>query len=74
MVENASLFLSYGEIQSLIRHVSHRAPQEQLPLYHLALAAAVAGGITSFLLCVFVDLSRVFPTFYRFYSIYAEPR
>ncbi|KAF8803064.1 hypothetical protein BYT27DRAFT_7305306 [Phlegmacium glaucopus] len=50
MVENVSLFLSYGEIQSLIRRISHRAPQEKLPLYHLALAAAGAGAITSFLL------------------------
>ncbi|KAF8809406.1 mitochondrial carrier [Phlegmacium glaucopus] len=50
MVENASLFLSYSEIQSLIRRISHRAPQEKLPLYHLALAAAGAGAITSFLL------------------------
>jgi len=50
MAENASLFLSYGEIQNFIRYVTHRAPQEKLPLYHLALSAAVAGAITSFLL------------------------
>lgn len=50
MVENATLFLSYVEIQNFIRHVSHRAPQEKLPLYHLALSAAGAGAITSFIL------------------------
>jgi len=50
MVENASLFLSYDQIQNLIRYISHRTPQEKLPLYHLALAAAGAGAITSFVL------------------------
>jgi len=50
MAENASVFLSYGEIQNFIRYVSHRAPQEKLPLYHLAIAGAGAGAITSFLL------------------------
>ena len=69
MVENASLFMSYGEIQNLIRHVSHREPQEKLPLYHLAFAAAGAGAITSFLLCVvglftFVTLTRHSHTFF----------
>ena len=52
MVENASLFLSYEGIQDLIRYVSHRSPQEKLPLYHLTVAAAGAGAITSFILCV----------------------
>ena len=59
MVENASLFLSYGEIQNFIRHVTHRAPQETLPLYYLALSAAGAGAITSFLLCVDLSLFRL---------------
>lgn len=59
MAENASLFLSYGEFQNLIRYISHRAPQETLPLYHLALAAAGAGAITSFLLCVNSSLLRL---------------
>ena len=54
MVENASLFMSYGELQNLIRYISHRTPQEKLPLYHLSLAAAGAGAITSFLLCVLI--------------------
>ncbi|KAF8906833.1 mitochondrial carrier domain-containing protein [Gymnopilus junonius] len=50
MAENASLFLSYGEFQNVIRRVTHRPPEEKLPLYHLALAAAGAGAVTSFLL------------------------
>jgi len=44
------LFLSYEGIQNLIRYISHRSPKEKLPLYHLTLAAAGAGAITSFLL------------------------
>ena len=58
MVENASLFLAYGELQNFIRHISHRAPQEKLPLHHLAIAAAGAGAITSFLLCVGLSFSQ----------------
>ncbi|CAA7263256.1 unnamed protein product [Cyclocybe aegerita] len=50
MAENASLFLTYGEFQNAIRLVTHRPPEEKLPLYHLALAAAGAGAFTSFLL------------------------
>jgi ornithine carrier protein len=52
MAENASLFLSYGEFQNLIRLVAHRTPEEKLPLYQLALAAAGAGAVTSFILYV----------------------
>jgi hypothetical protein len=61
MVENASLFMSYNEIQNFIRRVSHRAPQERLPLYHLALAGAGAGAITSFLLSVDLSFLRAPP-------------
>ncbi|KAF8970374.1 mitochondrial carrier domain-containing protein [Flammula alnicola] len=50
MVENASLFLTYGEFQNVIRRVTHRSAEEKLPLYHLALSAAGAGAVTSFLL------------------------
>ncbi|PPQ84574.1 hypothetical protein CVT26_004041 [Gymnopilus dilepis] len=50
MAENASLFLAYGEFQNVIRRMTHRPAEEKLPLYHLALAAAGAGAITSFLL------------------------
>ena len=52
MAENATVFLSYEGIQNLIRYISHRSPLEKLPLYQLTLAAAGAGAITSFLLCV----------------------
>jgi ornithine carrier protein len=61
MVENASLFLSYDGFQNLIRYISHRSPQEKLPLYHLALAGAGAGVITSCILCV--DLLSLWQTF-----------
>ncbi|KAF5318652.1 hypothetical protein D9619_010937 [Psilocybe cf. subviscida] len=50
MVENASLFLAYGEFQNVIRSVTNRTKEDKLPLYHLALAAAGAGAVTSFLL------------------------
>ncbi|KAF8156912.1 mitochondrial carrier domain-containing protein [Crassisporium funariophilum] len=50
MVENASLFLAYGELQNVIRRTTNRHVEDRLPLYHLALAAAGAGAITSFLL------------------------
>lgn len=52
MVENASLFLSYRELQNLIRRVTHEPESHQLALPQLALAAAGSGAITSFLLCV----------------------
>jgi len=51
MAENASLFLSYGEFQNVIRLVTRRN-SEKLPLYQLALAAAGAGAVTSFILYV----------------------
>ncbi|GAW07376.1 mitochondrial carrier [Lentinula edodes] len=50
MVENASLFLSYRELQNLIRRVTHQPDSQKLPLHQLALAAAGSGAITSFLL------------------------
>jgi ornithine carrier protein len=52
MAENASLFLSYGEFQNVIRLVTRRDSEEKLPLYQLALAAAGAGAVTSFILYV----------------------
>ena len=52
MLETGAVFLLYEGIQNLIRHISHRPPQEKLPTYHLILAAAGAGAITSFLLCL----------------------
>ncbi|KAF5390014.1 hypothetical protein D9757_003808 [Collybiopsis confluens] len=50
MVENASLFLSYREFQHVIRRVTHQPDSQKLPLHQLAIAAAGAGAITSFLL------------------------
>lgn len=50
MAENASLFLSYGEFQNVIRLVTRRSSEEKLPLHQLALAAAGAGAVTSFIL------------------------
>ncbi|KAH9477418.1 Amino-acid transporter arg-13 [Psilocybe cubensis] len=50
MAENASLFVAYGEFQNVIRRVTNRTSDEKLPLYHLALAAAGAGAVTSFIL------------------------
>jgi ornithine carrier protein len=52
MVENASLFLAYRELQNLIRRVTHQPGSQKLPLHQLAIAAAGSGAITSFLLCV----------------------
>jgi len=57
MAENASLFLAYGEFQTLIRQVTHQPLEDKLPLYQLALAAAGAGAVTSFILYVCIFLS-----------------
>lgn len=53
MAENASVFLSYHELQNFIKRSTNRSTEETLPLYYLALAAAGSGAITSFLLYVF---------------------
>jgi len=50
MAENASLFLVYGELQSVIRRVTGRPLSLEPTLPQLALAAAGAGMFTSFLL------------------------
>lgn len=52
MAENASLFLTYGEFQNVIRRVTARPLSEAPSLSQLALAAAGAGMVTSFLLLV----------------------
>ena len=71
MVENASLFLSYEGIQDLIRYISHRSPQEKLPLYHLTLAAAGAGAITSFILYVdFITFDKSSIFFFFSHSLF----
>ncbi|KAH7924691.1 mitochondrial carrier [Leucogyrophana mollusca] len=50
MVENASLFLSYSELQNIIRWVNAQPLSQDLSLPQLALAGAGAGTVTSFLL------------------------
>lgn len=52
MAENAILFLAYNELQNLIRRFSKASFAETLSLSQLAYAAAGAGAITSFFLCV----------------------
>jgi hypothetical protein len=51
MAENATLFLTYGELQNLIRRTLNMPRAQTLSLPQLALAAAGAGAITSFVLC-----------------------
>ncbi|THV07392.1 mitochondrial carrier [Dendrothele bispora CBS 962.96] len=50
MAENAALFLSYRELQNLIRRYTGQPEPQKLPLSELALAAAGAGAITSLVL------------------------
>ncbi|KAF7295341.1 hypothetical protein MIND_01073500 [Mycena indigotica] len=50
MAENASLFLSYRELQELIKRVNRQSITEPSTMPQIALAAAGAGAITSFLL------------------------
>ncbi|KIJ15327.1 hypothetical protein PAXINDRAFT_169133 [Paxillus involutus ATCC 200175] len=50
MVENATLFLSYTQLQNAIRWMNARPPSQDPTLPELALAGAGAGAITSFLL------------------------
>ncbi|KAM6492710.1 Mitochondrial carrier domain containing protein [Amanita muscaria] len=50
MGEIATLFLSYSEIQDLIRRVNHQSLDSKLTIPQLALAGAGAGAITSFIL------------------------
>ncbi|KAI0032608.1 mitochondrial carrier domain-containing protein [Vararia minispora EC-137] len=50
MAENATLFLAYSELQSLIRKAFGTPPTEPLSVSQLALSGAGAGSITSFVL------------------------
>jgi mitochondrial ornithine carrier protein len=59
MVENASLFLSYSQFQNFIRWYAAPSSQYILPLHQLAIAAAGAGAVTSFLLYVQISPSSV---------------
>ena len=58
MAENAILFFAYNELQNLIRQLSSIHSAQTLSLPQLTLAAAGAGAITSFFLCVVL----LFPT------------
>lgn len=50
MLENASLFVSYSELQNVIRQINSQPLSHELSLPQLALAGAGAGAISSFLL------------------------
>ncbi|KAI0795405.1 mitochondrial carrier domain-containing protein [Abortiporus biennis] len=50
MAENASMFMSYNELQNAVRWASATPLDQQLSLGQLAIAAAGAGSITSFFL------------------------
>jgi ornithine carrier protein len=52
MAENASLFLSYRELQEIIKRLNNQPISEASSMPQLALAGAGAGAITSFLLSV----------------------
>ncbi|KAJ7145400.1 mitochondrial carrier domain-containing protein [Mycena crocata] len=50
MAENASLFLSYRELQDMVKRLNHQNTAEASSMPQIALAGAGAGAITSFLL------------------------
>ncbi|KAJ7484685.1 mitochondrial carrier [Mycena latifolia] len=50
MAENASLFLSYRELQDVIKLVNHQSKEEASSMPQIPLAGAGAGAISSFLL------------------------
>lgn len=52
MAENSCLFLSYNELQSLIRWTSRIPQYQDLSLPQMILAGAGAGALTSFALSV----------------------
>lgn len=56
MVENASLFVSYSQLQHVIRWATGQSPLQDLTLPQLAIAGAGAGAVTSFVLCVYCHL------------------
>lgn len=57
MAENASMFVSYNQIQNAVRWYSGQSPADELTLGQLSVAAAGAGAITSFFLYVPPHLS-----------------
>lgn len=60
MCENASLFVVYNQLQSAVRRAGGVQPDAPLGLGHLAIAAAGAGSVVSFIL-----YDRVFFSFGR---------
>ncbi|KAF8137083.1 mitochondrial carrier [Boletus edulis] len=50
MVENASLFVSYSQLQHVIRWITGDLSSQELTLPQLAMAGAGAGAVTSFVL------------------------
>ena len=56
MAETASIFFAFNEFQELIRRATNRPLSEKAALPQLALAAAGAGFVTSFFLCVTIYL------------------
>ena len=70
MAENATLFFTYGELQNLIRRAQNVPRAQALSLPQLALAAAGAGAITSFVLC---DSFLSFFFFFCALSLYPPP-
>ena len=52
MAENSCLFLSYNELQNLIRWTTQMPQHQDLNLPQMILAAAGAGALTSFALSV----------------------
>jgi hypothetical protein len=64
MAENAILFFAYNELQNLTRRFSNTpSSAKTLPLSQLTFAAAGAGAITSFFLCVIIFRKRCFRAF-----------
>ena len=57
MAENSCLFLSYNELQNLIRWASPTPQHQDLSLPRVILAAAGSGAITSFALSVYSPFS-----------------
>jgi len=64
MAENAILFFAYNELQNLIRRFSNAPSAETHSLSQLAFAAAGAGAITSFFLCVILFRKRCVRVFF----------
>ncbi|KAI6117122.1 mitochondrial carrier [Pisolithus croceorrhizus] len=58
MAENATLFLSYNELQNLLRRLDSHPSSQDPTLPQLALSGAGAGAITSFVLYTPIELVK----------------